>query len=531
MPRWDAWLAGLADVLGPLLLTVPPNLGSRRPRDLAETLRLAWRHRNLGVRTIADVTRLMTMSIADLLDDWFTSPQVKGALAVNGVIGTWAGPYEPGTAYVMAHHSIGDVGDGHLGTAMLEARSIALVGASARPGRLGARMIAEVARSPSRPRTYLVNGRTQGRPFGRHLRQCLPPRAAGPAGHDGRVGRVGRVGRDGGVRGRVHGVRERGQGPAGHRVRRARPAARAGGADHPLGFGVLRDAAGPPRLRLQPGRLVRPGARHHRRGLRRVRAGAGGDQGARAGARGDQGRARPAGGPRPGPGGGRAGGAAQRGRVRRRAGHGVGPFRRAPAAGRTASPAIPAPRSCSTCSATTASGPCAPAPPRPAPRPSPPPPRSATRSCSRPTSRASPTSRTSAGSASPSAIPPPSPPPTTRWLPAWAPAPWSARRPPQVPNWPWARPATPPSARCSWSAPATPSWLGVDKPGRRCYRMVLALRPGAVTLRQRSRREAPSRSARAPRPRSSTCGTSRCWCPGRRCRACRVPTTRPQARC
>jgi phytoene dehydrogenase-like protein len=67
------------------------------------------------VRTIADVTRLMTMSIADLLDDWFESSQVKGALAVNGVIGTWAGPYEPGTAYVMAHHSIGDVGDGHLG--------------------------------------------------------------------------------------------------------------------------------------------------------------------------------------------------------------------------------------------------------------------------------------------------------------------------------------------------------------------------------------------------------------------------------
>ena len=43
--------------------------------------------------------------------------------------------------------------------AMLEARSVALVGASARPGSLGARMIAEMARSPSRPRTYLVNPR------------------------------------------------------------------------------------------------------------------------------------------------------------------------------------------------------------------------------------------------------------------------------------------------------------------------------------------------------------------------------------
>jgi phytoene dehydrogenase-like protein len=115
MPKWDAWLAGLADVLGPLLLTVPPAIGSRKPRELAATLKLAWRNRGLDVRTIADVTRLMTMSNADLLDDWFESPEVKGALAVNGVIGTWAGPYEPGTAYVMAHHSIGDVGDGHLG--------------------------------------------------------------------------------------------------------------------------------------------------------------------------------------------------------------------------------------------------------------------------------------------------------------------------------------------------------------------------------------------------------------------------------
>ncbi len=115
-PKWNAWLGGLADVLGPLLLTVPPKIGSHKPQDLASTLRLAWRHRGLDVRTIADVTRLMTMSIADLLDDWFESPQVKGALAVNGVIGTWAGPYEPGTAYVMAHHSIGDVGDGRLGS-------------------------------------------------------------------------------------------------------------------------------------------------------------------------------------------------------------------------------------------------------------------------------------------------------------------------------------------------------------------------------------------------------------------------------
>src|SRR4051812_42685154 len=113
---YEAWIAGLADVLGPLLLKTPPKLGSRRPRDLFEMLRLAWGMRGLDVRTTAEATRLMTTSIRDLLDRWFESPELKGVLAVNGIIGTWAGPDEPGTAYVMAHHSIGDVGDGHLGS-------------------------------------------------------------------------------------------------------------------------------------------------------------------------------------------------------------------------------------------------------------------------------------------------------------------------------------------------------------------------------------------------------------------------------
>jgi phytoene dehydrogenase-like protein len=116
MPKWEAWLKGVADVLGPLLLQVPPHVGSMKPKDLLATLQTAWKTRKLGERGVGDITRLFTMSVSDLLNDWFESDQVKGMLTVNGVIGTWAGPDEPGTAYVMLHHSIGDVGDGHLGS-------------------------------------------------------------------------------------------------------------------------------------------------------------------------------------------------------------------------------------------------------------------------------------------------------------------------------------------------------------------------------------------------------------------------------
>jgi phytoene dehydrogenase-like protein len=69
-----------------------------------------------GERGVGDVTRLMTMSVADLLEERFESDAVRGALAVSGIIGTWAGPRSPGTAYVMAHHKLGDIGEGQMGS-------------------------------------------------------------------------------------------------------------------------------------------------------------------------------------------------------------------------------------------------------------------------------------------------------------------------------------------------------------------------------------------------------------------------------
>ena len=67
--RGGTRIGGLAAVLGPLLMSTPPQVGSKRPMDLLEQLRLVWRFRRLDVTAVGDVTRLMTMSVADLLDD------------------------------------------------------------------------------------------------------------------------------------------------------------------------------------------------------------------------------------------------------------------------------------------------------------------------------------------------------------------------------------------------------------------------------------------------------------------------------
>ena len=116
MESWDVWLGELAAALGPMLTRIPPRLGHKSVTALWDQLGLVWQLRSLSERQLADVARLFTMSIADLLEDRFESPQLRAALAVSGIIGTWAGPRSPGTAYVMAHHKIGDVGDGQLGS-------------------------------------------------------------------------------------------------------------------------------------------------------------------------------------------------------------------------------------------------------------------------------------------------------------------------------------------------------------------------------------------------------------------------------
>jgi phytoene dehydrogenase-like protein len=111
---YEAHLAGIGRVLGPLLHEIPPRLGSRRPADLWHQARLLARLRGLNERGAVDVTRLLTGSIADLLDCYFESDAVRGLLSVSGVIGTWAGPRSAGTAYVMLHHHVGEA-DGQAG--------------------------------------------------------------------------------------------------------------------------------------------------------------------------------------------------------------------------------------------------------------------------------------------------------------------------------------------------------------------------------------------------------------------------------
>src|SRR2546423_2156073 len=91
-------------------MMTPPNLFPPRLSDLPKLLTLGRGLLKLSPADMAGFVRIMSQSAAQFLDAWFESPQLKVALATDGVIGTNGGPMTPGTAYVLFHHVMGGVG-------------------------------------------------------------------------------------------------------------------------------------------------------------------------------------------------------------------------------------------------------------------------------------------------------------------------------------------------------------------------------------------------------------------------------------
>ena len=108
LPAYDAALDRAAGVLRDLVLETPPNAGG----GIVDAIRAGKVGRRMLGLSLDDkrlVLDLFTKSAADFLDQWFESDVVKGAFAFDGIVGAYAAPSTPGTAYVLLHHCFGEV--------------------------------------------------------------------------------------------------------------------------------------------------------------------------------------------------------------------------------------------------------------------------------------------------------------------------------------------------------------------------------------------------------------------------------------
>ncbi len=110
-------LEAIADVLRDLVLTTPPNAleGSWRLvlPELMQAARIGGRLRRLDMGLRRELLALFAMSAGDYLDNWFESDPIKAVFGFDGIVGNYASPYTPGSAYVLLHHVFGEVNGKH----------------------------------------------------------------------------------------------------------------------------------------------------------------------------------------------------------------------------------------------------------------------------------------------------------------------------------------------------------------------------------------------------------------------------------
>lgn len=104
-PEYQSFLDEAASFVRYVMWRTPPS--SFGLQALAEASRLLWRFKSMG-RRIPRFIDLMTQSVAEFLDQWFESDQLKATLAYYGSIGSFKGPRSPGSAYVLLHHLMGE---------------------------------------------------------------------------------------------------------------------------------------------------------------------------------------------------------------------------------------------------------------------------------------------------------------------------------------------------------------------------------------------------------------------------------------
>ena len=108
LPAWYAMLERIAAVLRDLLLATPPN-ATGGIAALLDAWKVAKRFRALDLATRRDFVDLFARSAGELLDARFESPAVKAALGFDAIVGHFASPYTPGTAYLLLHYVLGGV--------------------------------------------------------------------------------------------------------------------------------------------------------------------------------------------------------------------------------------------------------------------------------------------------------------------------------------------------------------------------------------------------------------------------------------
>lgn len=110
MVEYHRFMTRFAGIIAGLHGQIPPRIRLNDRKDLFGLAKTAWNIRRMGSRDMREFLRIAGINMYDILKENFEHPLIRGALSLDGVLGSFLGPRSNNSVFCALHRWSGTAG-------------------------------------------------------------------------------------------------------------------------------------------------------------------------------------------------------------------------------------------------------------------------------------------------------------------------------------------------------------------------------------------------------------------------------------
>lgn len=119
MVEYHRFMTRFAGIIAGLHNDIPPRVSLTERKDLFSLAKTAWKIRRMGTTDMREFLRIAGINMYDILKENFEHPMIRGALSLDGVLGSFLGPRSNNSVFCALHRwsggNINNIAKGGMG--------------------------------------------------------------------------------------------------------------------------------------------------------------------------------------------------------------------------------------------------------------------------------------------------------------------------------------------------------------------------------------------------------------------------------
>ena len=134
MVEYHRFMTRFAGIIGDLHNRIPSRIRLNDRKDLFGLAKTAWDVRRMGTKDMREFMRITGINMYDILKENFEHPMIRGALSLDGVLGSFLGPRSNNSVFCALHRWSGSTTGTHVAKGGMGAVADAIAAAARKHG-------------------------------------------------------------------------------------------------------------------------------------------------------------------------------------------------------------------------------------------------------------------------------------------------------------------------------------------------------------------------------------------------------------